>query len=89
MRTLQHCLSVAMLTLLMATGSALADPGIRFMGGDTDCGRWAAARKSNAAPYFEAWTVGHLSGMALGRGADFWQAKGISRAGANTRRNAS
>lgn len=42
-----------------------------------DCGGWLNARKENKAQILEAYMVGMVNGMALGRGVEIWRARGI------------
>jgi len=71
MRTRVSCLVVV--AALFASSSAHAAVVIE---GVVNCAEWTDGRASHTAENLEHYTLGLLNGLALGRGKEFWRARG-------------
>lgn len=52
--------------------------GVSVEGGSLGCGKWLSARRSGASEQYEQYLVGVVSGLALGRWVDVWNAGGLA-----------
>jgi len=71
MKRLAAVLNVA---LVLAAENAISQV---YIEGTSDCADWVKARKTNRAVVLEAFVVGMLGGLSMGRNKEFWHANNV------------